>query len=67
LKKEIYGSEKCDSDGMDGNSSQFSDRKVQTPIKVKTWMRPITTEVKVIDFGGATYDDERHTLIINTR
>jgi hypothetical protein len=53
---------------MDGNSSQFSDRKViTTPIKVKTWLRPMTTEVKVIDFGGATYDEERHTLIINTR
>jgi serine/threonine protein kinase len=27
----------------------------------------MSTEVKVIDFGGATYEDERHTLIINTR
>jgi len=30
-------------------------------------MRPVNTEVKVIDFGGATYDYDRHTLIINTR
>jgi hypothetical protein len=33
----------------------------------KFWRRPYSTEVKVIDFGGATYENERHTLIINTR
>lgn len=65
MKKEIYGSDKCDSDC---NSSHFSDTKRSAPSKVqKTWLRPINTEVKVIDFGGATYEDERHTLIINTR
>jgi serine/threonine protein kinase len=36
-------------------------------VKERSWQRPIDTEVRVIDFGGATYDDERHTLIINTR
>ncbi len=64
MKREIYGSEKCDSEC----SVQFSDRKqVDQQKKERTWQRPIDTEVRVIDFGGATYDDERHTLIINTR
>jgi serine/threonine protein kinase len=30
-------------------------------------MCPISPEVKLIDFGGATYADEHHTAIINTR
>jgi len=25
------------------------------------------TEVKIIDFGGATYDYEKHSFLINTR
>lgn len=28
---------------------------------------PVKTDVKIIDFGGATYEDERHSDIINTR
>ena len=28
---------------------------------------PVSTKVKVIDFGGATYDDERKSSIVNTR
>jgi len=28
---------------------------------------PVSTAVKVIDFGGATYDDERKSSIVNTR
>jgi len=28
---------------------------------------PVTTKVKVIDFGGATYDNEKKSSIINTR
>lgn len=28
---------------------------------------PIDTRIKLIDFGGATYDDERKSTIINTR
>jgi serine/threonine protein kinase len=31
------------------------------------WKKPICNEVKLIDFGGATYAHESHTLIINTR
>jgi serine/threonine protein kinase len=31
------------------------------------WLKPKYTDVKVIDFGGATYHHENHTLIINTR
>ena len=35
--------------------------------KQKQWLKPAQCEVKVIDFGGATYHYENHTLIINTR
>ena len=28
---------------------------------------PVSTKVKVIDFGGATYDDEKKSSIVNTR
>lgn len=33
----------------------------------KTYMIPESTKVKVIDFGGATYDDEKKSSIVNTR
>ena len=33
----------------------------------RKWHKASSCEVKVIDFGGATYEHERHTLIINTR
>lgn len=37
-------------------------------IKMKTkWVRPVSDHIKLIDFGGATYDDEQHSSIINTR
>jgi len=32
-----------------------------------TYMRLIRTDIKVIDFGGATYNDSRKSTIINTR
>lgn len=28
---------------------------------------PASHQIKIIDFGGATYEDESHTEIINTR
>jgi hypothetical protein len=31
------------------------------------WFKPINSEIKLIDFGGATYEEEHHTQIINTR
>ena len=30
-------------------------------------MRPLDDTIKIIDFGGATYDHEQHNSIINTR
>jgi hypothetical protein len=30
-------------------------------------MRPLDDTIKIIDFGGATYDNEKHNSIINTR
>jgi serine/threonine protein kinase len=60
-KKDIFGPSRCDDD--------CSDEETSDPKKVKeeVWYRPLNDEVKLIDFGGATYDDEHHTAIINTR
>lgn len=33
----------------------------------KTQRVPVSTKVKIIDFGGATYNDEKKSSIINTR
>ena len=33
----------------------------------RRWVKPVSCDVKIIDFGGATYEHEPHTLIINTR
>jgi hypothetical protein len=27
----------------------------------KIWYKPINNEIKLIDFGGATYENEHHT------
>jgi len=31
------------------------------------WKKTIDDEIKIIDFGGATYANEHHTALINTR
>lgn len=33
----------------------------------KKWLKPVCGDIKLIDFGGATYANERHTDIIATR
>jgi len=33
----------------------------------KKWVRPVNDHIKIIDFGGATYDDDQQSSIINTR
>merc|ERR1719377_339455 len=33
----------------------------------KPYMRPVTSAIKIIDFGNATYEEEQHTSTINTR
>lgn len=33
----------------------------------RTYMIPESTKVKVIDFGGATYDNEKKSSVVNTR
>lgn len=35
--------------------------------KVPVWNKPKNDQIKLIDFGGATYANEHHTSIINTR
>jgi len=32
-----------------------------------TYMRPVCPDIKLIDFGNATYEDEHHSSVINTR
>lgn len=34
---------------------------------VQPYMRPVNCDVKLIDFGNATFRDEHHTSVINTR
>ena len=59
MKKKIFGSQiSSDAEMSDTNKPMPEDR---------TWHQPISCEVKVIDFGGGTYKDEKHTPIINTR
>merc|ERR1712228_86349 len=31
------------------------------------YLRPASTRIKLIDFGNATYEDEHHSSVINTR
>ena len=31
------------------------------------YLIPVSSEIRIIDFGGATYENETHTEIINTR
>jgi serine/threonine protein kinase len=45
----------------DGRSSTCSNSKKQK------YYLPIGDQIKIIDFGGATYDYEHHSNIINTR
>ncbi len=36
-------------------------------LKLKTYYVPKSTQIKIIDFGGATWDTEHHSKLINTR
>ena len=42
-------------------------RRRRNRFKEKVWLRPLDDTVKIIDFGGATYQNEQHNSIINTR
>lgn len=67
-KREIYGQAKCedeDSDYLSGDSYEGSGSGEKKNNKV--WYKPLLDDIKVIDFGGATYSHEHHTAIINTR
>ena len=62
-KKDIYGSQKCDEDSSDIDDGKKKVKKGDVP----TWYRPRNVEIKLIDFGGATYEKDHHTKIVNTR
>lgn len=36
-------------------------------LRVSKWNKTLCTDIKLIDFGGATFEDDHHTTIINTR
>jgi hypothetical protein len=56
-KKAIFGSQRCEDSDSDGSiNRENGDRE-----KVEVWNKPRRDEVKMIDFGGATYDHEYHT------
>lgn len=65
----MYGSHKCDDNEEEevDESKGGSKSGVKGEQKAPVWRKPICDEVKLIDFGGATYEDEHHTEIINTR
>ena len=66
-KKLIYGSDRVssDSEGSERSLKEISRKEMQegrTEVKKKGgWSKPLSTEVKMIDFGGATYANEHHT------
>ena len=37
------------------------------PLSKIQWMKPLKTDVKIIDFGGATFQKDHHTSLIQTR
>jgi dual-specificity kinase len=65
-KRAIYGSDR-DLDSEDEDISDDEDEKQNGKRKGQFWNRAIRDEVKLIDFGGATYESDHHTAIINTR
>jgi len=52
-------------DEMDGCTGGLIGKE---EIKMKNkWVYPVSDQIKIIDFGGSTYDDDQHSSIINTR
>mmetsp|Transcript_34932 Transcript_34932/g.68950 ORF Transcript_34932/g.68950 Transcript_34932/m.68950 type:complete len:260 (+) Transcript_34932:383-1162(+) len=49
---------------VDSSSREITFPRADEQIRVR---RPFRADIKVIDFGGATFEDEKHTSIINTR
>lgn len=70
-KKQIYGSDKYASDEDESeDDEEYEMRKTRAEEggqKEQVWTKPIRDNVKVIDFGGATYESEYRTSVINTR
>lgn len=50
---------------VESSAEQLRQRRHR--FKEKVWLRPLDDQIKIIDFGGATYADENHTSVINTR
>jgi serine/threonine protein kinase len=76
LSKElIFGSDRCnsesecdsDGDSLRGDSRRDTKETEKNINKVSVWLKPKNSQVKLIDFGGATAENEYHTAIVNTR
>jgi len=48
-------------------SSAEEMRRRRHRFRDRVWLKPLDDAIKIIDFGGATYDNEQHNSIINTR
>lgn len=49
------------------NGVQYVDDEEMKKDEVEVWNRLVNCEIKVIDFGGATYQGDHKSSIINTR
>ena len=63
-KGAIYGSQRCEASSSEDENEEV--KKAKEP-KEEVWYKARRDEIKLIDFGGATYENEHHTAIINTR
>lgn len=67
-KRAVYGSAKCDESSSEGEDREEEHKQnTRGGIKEENWLKPKNDEVKLIDFGGATFENDHHTAIINTR
>ncbi|CEM19329.1 unnamed protein product [Vitrella brassicaformis CCMP3155] len=49
------------------SSNSYSTTFPRDPTSSASYKRPSRTDVKIIDFGGATYEHDHHSAVINTR
>lgn len=47
--------------------AEWRRRQASSSSSCGPYMRPVSASVKLIDFGNATYEDQHHSSIINTR
>jgi len=68
-KKAVYGSQRVSSESDSEKSypsveeigSMNDEGQSRKKKKLSVWNKPMFDEIKIIDFGGATYENEHHT------